>query len=383
MRQPRPILLMVRALTQGGSERQMASVAQSLDRARFNPRVGVFIDKGIRADELRSAGVPIVHFPVSSFASFDVLRQGWRLRRYIIEHNIELVHSFDVPTNLFSVPFGRLARRAIVLSSQRAHRELTPGLYGRLLRVTDRLAHGVVVNCDFMRRHLVDDEGVPPDRIHLCYNAIDIDAFHPARGGHTQVAGDASLVIGVVCALRAEKGLSTLLDAFYRVHAATPGLRLILVGDGPVRLALERQAQALGIASRVTFIPQTADVAPILRGIDIFVLPSLSEAFSNSLMEAMASGCCAVASSVGGNPELIEDGRTGFLFPKQDAGALAIILKRLIDNPEMRLAVAHAARQQIVRKFSLGTSISRMADIYESFLQEHGSLISPGIDSHN
>ena len=125
---------------------------------------------------------------------------------------------------------------------------------------------------------------------------------------------DAALVVGVVCVLRPEKGLETLLDAFAEVHAIEPGLKLAIVGSGPCLPDLQERARALGIIERCVFEPATPRVADWLRGIDIFVLPSLSEALSNSLMEAMACGCTVAASRVGGNPELVAHGETGMPF---------------------------------------------------------------------
>ncbi|MFN0100923.1 MAG: glycosyltransferase [Bryobacteraceae bacterium] len=200
-----------------------------------------------------------------------------------MRHGIELVHSFDVPMNVFGVPFAWLARPQVLLSSQRAHRELTPGLNRKLLRVTDRLVDGTVVNCEAMRAHLITDEGVPPGRIRLCYNGTDTGRFHPAENARPAEFGAASLVIGVVCGLRKEKGLSTLVDAFAQVHDAKPGLRLAIIGGGVCLPELQRQAAALGVADKTVFLPETHEVPRLLRGIDIFVLPSLSEVLSNSL----------------------------------------------------------------------------------------------------
>src|SRR5580698_6584834 len=124
---PIPILLMARELNLGGSERQMTEIARALDRSRFDPRVGCFRPAGLRADDLRAAGVPIVHFRMPSIA------------RYIRQQHIRLVHTFDTPANLSGVPAARLAGSAIVLSSQRVDRALWPVWQRHALRITDRL----------------------------------------------------------------------------------------------------------------------------------------------------------------------------------------------------------------------------------------------------
>lgn len=361
---PTPVLLLVHRLDLGGSERQMAEVAKALDRRYFEPHVACFHSEGIRGDDLRNAGIPILHLPVTSFANFSAVRGAWQLIRYIWRHNIRIVHSFDVPLNIFAVPVARLAVRPWVLSSQRASRGLTPGAYHKLLRTTDHLVDGIVVNCEYMRHHLLDDEHVPARFIHLCYNGIDTAIFHPVPR-----AGSSDLVIGVVCALRPEKGLSTLMAAFGAIAPAHPGVKLAIVGSGPCSDDLKAQARALNVFDSCIFEPTTNDVTAWLRAIDIFVLPSLSEALSNSLMEAMACGCCAVASRVGGNPELIgSEGERGVLFESRNAGELAEVLTSLIADSGRRASLAAAGTRFIRESFSLQASVTRMQQIYTSFL---------------
>ena len=354
---PRSVLLMTRSLGLGGSERQLTEIAKSLDRGAFQPHVACFHAEGFRAEELRAAGVPLVRLPVKSFFGPSVLTGAAALGRYLREHNIELVHTFDVPMNLFGVPAARLFRVPRVLSSQRAHRALTPGFRHHLLRITDHLADAIVVNSEAVRRDLIEADRVPAQRIHLCYNGLDTSQFQPPPGRPAT-----PVVIGVICALRPEKGLETLLEAF----AQTSGAGLRIVGDGHSFPTLQTLALKLKLGDRCEFEPGTKHVAERLGSIHIFVLPSLSEAFSNSLMEAMACECCVVASRVGGNPELITDGETGLLFPARDSAALARSLQQLIDEPALRTRLAAAGAARIRRDFTLARAARRMAEIYES-----------------
>lgn len=362
---PIPILLMVRELDTGGTERQMAEMAKALDRRRFDPRVGCFRPIGLRAEDLRAAGVPIVHFPVPSMMS---VKGAVQIIRYIREQGIRLVHTFDTPANLYGVPAARMSGQAVVVSSQRVHRSLWPKIQQHGLRITDRMVDGIVVNCEFLRRHLRDDEHVPDGLIELCYNGVDTNTFQPARGRRPEALRDASLVIGVVCGLRPEKGLETLLDAFAAVRGLAPGMKLALVGSGPGLGQLTERARALGILAECVLEPATPRVAEWLNAIDIFVLPSLSEALSNSLMEAMACGCCVSASSVGGNPELIAEGETGMLFAPGDAAGLAAVLRVLIGEPGLRARLASRAANQVRSSFTLQAAAQRMGEIYDKLL---------------
>jgi glycosyltransferase involved in cell wall biosynthesis len=365
MTAPIPVLLMVRELNLGGSERQMAEIAKALDRSRFDPRVGCFRPAGFRADDLRAAGVPIVDFSVPSLAS---VKGALRIATYIREQNIRLVHTFDTPANLYGVPAARLASSAVVLSSQRVDRALWPAGQRHALRITDRLVDGIVVNCEFLRRHLREEEKVPAGLIHLCYNGVDTGVFQPLRGARPEALRAASLVVGVVCALRPEKGLDTLLEAFAAVRGLVPAMKLAIVGSGPCLAELKERARALSILPDCIFEPATPHVADWLHGIDIFVLPSLSEALSNSLMEAMACGCGVAASRVGGNPELITHGETGMLFEPRDAAGLAEVLRVLVRDPARRGALASNASRLMRSRFSLEAAAQRMGGIYSEVL---------------
>jgi glycosyltransferase involved in cell wall biosynthesis len=364
MSRPQSVLLMARQLDQGGSERQLAEMAKALDRSLFSPHVGAFRPDGLRWRELESAGIPLIHFPVPSITS---VKGAFAIAGYVRRHGIRLVHTFDTPANVYGVPSARMAGAPVVLSSQRAHRDLAPR-FRYLLRLTDLLADGIVVNCEFIRRHLMEDEGVPARRIHLCHNGVDVDVFHALGRCRPEALSDASLVVGVVCALRPEKGLTALLEAFALVRARQAGMKLAIVGSGACAEELHARAAALGILQDCVFQPAVSNVAPWLRGIDIFVLPSLTEALSNSLMEAMSCGCCVVASRVGGNPELVADSETGLLFDRGDVSGLALALNRLIDQPSWRAELGCNASRLMRRSFRLDLAARRVEEVYAALL---------------
>lgn len=368
VRKPWPVLLLARELDLGGSERQLTEIAKNLDRSRFEPHVGFFRPGGLRAKELEAAGVPATQFPVHSFKSLAVVGAARSLARFIRRRNIRLVHTFDYPLTVFAVPVARFLTSAVVVSSQRAHRELLPRHYFRIVRGTDRIVDAIVVNCEFIRRHLERDEGIPARKIHVCTNTIDIDEFHPPdRSGPNAPASD-SIVIGTVCALRREKDLETLLSAFERIRQLRSGLKLVIVGSGVMLERLQSQGRALGIQDACQFVPATTNVADWLRAIDIFVLPSRSEALSNSLMEAMACGCCPVASNVGGSPELVRNGETGLLFEPGDVAGLSAALTALTRNGSLRRRLA-AAAQKFIRDHR--SSTARMEEIYAQLIESH------------
>jgi glycosyltransferase involved in cell wall biosynthesis len=366
---PEPVLLMIQALGSGGSERQFSAMIRSIDRARFEPHAGILRAGGFRIPEIEAAGIPVVNFDVRSFRRPSVFAGALRMIGYMRKHKIRLVHAFDAPTVLFGVPVARAVPGVAILSSQRSHRDLTPAtvpVSRWLLRLTDRMADAVLVNCRYLAQHLENDEGVPPQSVLLCYNGIDAGVFHPSGRSRPPELAGASVVVGVVSVLRPEKNLGILLEAFARM--SEPGAALVLVGDGDGREELSRLARQLRIGENCHFISATKDVAGWLRAIDIFVLPSLTEGLSNSLMEAMACGCCAVASRVGGNPELVADGETGLLFESGDTAGLAAALSRLAEDPDLRHRLSFAGSRFVIERFSIAAAAQRLADIYTDLL---------------
>lgn len=362
---------MARQLDLGGCERDVTKIAKGLDRSRFEPHVGCFRSHGLRWDELKQAGVPLVEFPLHSLGAPSSWRAWTQMARYLRERDIRLVHAYDVPTDVYALPVAWMNER-IAISSQLSYRGLAVPRTRHLLRLTDQMVDRVVVNCLAMQRHLVEDERVPPSRIYLCYNGVDTAEFYPLPGPRPERLRDASLVIGVVCALRPEKSLPTLLEAFAMVRSLKAGVKLILVGSGPVQPELEALSARLGLGEDCLFEPATSNVPFWMRGIDIFVLPSISEAFSNSLLEAMACGCCPVGSRVGGTPELIEHGTRGLLFEPGNAADLAHQLAFAMEREPRRKAMAAEAARFARERLSVEIAVGRMETLYGSLIEAHG-----------
>jgi L-malate glycosyltransferase len=356
-----PVLLMARELHIGGTERQMTEVAKQLDRSVFAPHVGCFRSAGVRGDELRDSGVSIVQFPVYSYRSLSALGEAARLIHYIRANDVRIVHTWDYPLNVYAIPITRTMTSAVAISSQRSHRDLIPPEYRRLIRISDRMSHAVVANCQYVRRHLIE-ERVPEEKIRVCYNGVDLDRFRRRAGP------EHPLTVGVVCALRPEKDLTTLIDAFALVRDLAPDMKLVIVGSGDQLSVLQVRARDAGIEAMCHFEPATPSITEWLNLIDVFVLPSRSEALSNSLMEAMACGCCVVASDVGGNPELVRDHETGLLFRPGDVQGLAEALRTAIADLALRARLAEAGKQFIGSSFSGGAAAASMGEMYMRLL---------------
>lgn len=360
---------MVRELGIGGCERDLTKLALALDRQRFQPHVGCFLPDGIRANELRAAGVPIAGFPVRSFKSPRLAGSVWSLRTYIRRAGIGLVHTFDTPTNIFGIPAAKLAGVPVLGSQLWFPDSIEPALRP-LSRLMNRLADGVVVNSNAVRRYLIEQEHFSPDRLFLNHNGVETEVFHPAAlCERPEAVEGASVVIGTVCALRPEKRIDLLLRAFARARSSQPGAVLLIVGSGPVEAQLQRLKNELGLGNSVRMAPRQQDVARWLRAIDIFVLCSDTESFPNALLEAMACGCAVIGSRVGGVPELVADGASGLLFDAGREDQLANRLEMLLRQEDLRKRLGAEAARRAREEFSMQAVVSRMQTLYERLLR--------------
>jgi glycosyltransferase involved in cell wall biosynthesis len=220
-----------------------------------------------------------------------------------------------------------------------------------------------------MRTHLIADEGVRRDRIHLCYNGLDARRFRRAVVPRPQQIPPTALVVGTLCALRPEKDLLTLVEAFAACHQRVPDLFLLVVGDGPERTRLELEISRRGLTERCYLQPTVPDVVPWLSLMDVFVLPSRFEALPNALMEAMACGCACIASRVGGTAELVQTGESGYLFEAGDAAALADHIMTLTGDAALRRRFGERATTRIATEFSLERAASRLSQLYDELLE--------------
>lgn len=240
--------------------------------------------------------------------------------------------------------------------------------------------HYVAVSHD-LERYLIERIGVPTKRVtHIC-NGVDTERFHPAdsvpgRIGPAGFAGTGDLIIGTVGRMDPVKDPMNLVRAFIiaaeMAPELAPRLRLAMVGDGPLRAEALRSLEAHGLAQQA-WLPGALNTIPeTLRALDLFVLPSLSEGISNTILEAMASGLPVLATAVGGNPELVTDGFTGALVPRADSGALARAIVDYARQPDVRREQARNARKEALARFSLQVMVDAYTQLYEGQLAAHG-----------
>jgi glycosyltransferase involved in cell wall biosynthesis len=349
----------------GGTERQFTEIARGLASSRWDVRVACLRAEGPLRARLEEAGLEPWSCGAGSLKSPAAVRGIWRLARYIRRHRIGLVHSFDFYSNLYGVLAGRLARRGIIIASQRDLGNLRPRAQQRINRMMLRLAHYVLANSEAAAAEVRRDGGIRPEHLVVVPNGVDA-----ARFGSLERGGDARpvRVFGTVTNLRPEKGLTDLVRATALLRGRYPDIRLVIWGEGSLRPELEALIESLGLHQAVQLPGHTHDAGNALSTMDAFILPSLSESCSNSLMEAMAVGLPVIASNTGGNPELLVDGTSGLLVRPADPTDLARAMAHLMDDPGAAAALGSHASQRARSKFSLAGMLAGIEALYVSAL---------------
>lgn len=376
-RSPR-VMLFTDSFIHGGTERQLLAVLRHLDRSRFDVHVGCLKKQGPFLAEVEAMGVPVMEFPASASTAgpagwvFGKLQRIRDIAAYLNEQRFDLLHAFDFYGNVFAVPAARRSNVPVVLASRRELAGDRSLLQRWAIRYACQRAHGVVANSRAAGSCLTALLGNASGKVTVVYNGIDLGAFRATRSAQDVraeigVPGN-TVLVGIVAALRPEKQIETFLRAAARVAKQMTQARFLLVGDGSERARLEELARQLGIESRTIFAGDRRDVADLLPAIDVFVLSSLTESLPNAVLEAMAAARPVVATRVGGTPELVEEGVTGYLVPVGDDAAMAARILELAGNPDLRRRMGAAGRARVERDFTPEKMAGTLEELYARML---------------
>ncbi|WP_430390366.1 glycosyltransferase [Dyella sp. 20L07] len=363
----------VENLNRGGLERMVLELVKIQHRQGHRCQVVCLFEPGSQAHELDALGIPVIGCHKRQGVDFRALS---RARRMIGRHDTEVLHTHNAVAHyqavLASCGLGvrRIVntRHGMGINQRTGRREW---LYRRALARTDT----VVAVCEAARRDAVARGIVPMLKAEVVPNGIAVDLFSPASADMRQRLLDVlqlpanSTLIGNVGRLNWAKDQVGLIQAFGRVHAQRPEAALVLIGDGELRAHLQHCTVKENLQHAVHFLGDRNDVQELLRGLDLFVLSSLSEGYSMALLEACATALPIVATDVGGNREIVHDRHTGLLVPASDPGALADAMLTLLQTPQQATACGRAAREWVEQNGSLETMAGRYARLYQDTRQ--------------
>jgi glycosyltransferase involved in cell wall biosynthesis len=347
----------------GGGERYLELLARGLDRDRFAlsvvlPAAGPFLERLARLE------IPVHVVDLGRLvAPSAIFRLAATLRRLAPD----IVQSHGARSNFYARLAVALLRGprhvSTVHNSLRAY-PVSP-LRRLLYRSMDRLTLPLTTRVLCVARALTGDYAVPTTVIP---NGVALEDLDVGRGQGRLVRAELGLgaapVVGFVGRLTPQKDPATFLQAVAAVRREVPAVRGVIVGDGPLRRDLERDAPRRGLASHCVLVGPRPDVPAVLDAMDVFVLSSVSEGFPFVVLEAMAMGCPVVATAVDGVTEIVEDGVSGVLVPPRDPAAIARAVVDLLRRPDRASALGAAARARVAEHFGLEAMIRRTQELY-------------------
>jgi glycosyltransferase involved in cell wall biosynthesis len=365
------VLLVGDTLSVGGTEGQFVEIACRLPRHRWDVRAACLRAEGPLRARLEQAGIQPWSCGAGALWTPRAAAALLRLARRLRGERIGIVHTFDFYSNIMGVLAARAAGVPVVASQRNlGTRNRTPARRG-MSRLVLALADRVIANSTAVAAWLQRERLVRADKIDVVVNGVDTTRFRRAdrEASALRQHGDVGrMVIGTVANLRPEKGLLHLVTAaaFIRDRYDT---RVAIWGEGRTRPELAAAVRDLGLDDVVALCGSTEQPERALADLDVFVQPSLTEATSNILLEAMAMALPIVATDVGGTPALIEHEVTGLLVPPGDSAAIAKAVIRLVETPELGARLGAAARSRVRARFGMGRMVTEVEAVYVRAMQ--------------
>jgi len=367
----------IHRLDVGGLENGLVNLINRMPEARFRHAIICLTDYSSFRERIRRSDVALfaLHKPLGN--SPATLMRLWRLLRRLrpsILHtrNLSALEA-SVCAALAGVPVrihGEHGRDVGDLDGDNVRHQ-------RIRRLFRPFVHQYIALSKDLETYLRDKVRVPSPRVVQFYNGVDTDHFHPPSSGREPLPPEGfsspdAIVIGTVGRMHPVKDPLGLARAFIELARLAPDwaprLRLVMIGDGEVRGAALELLAGAGLSAQAWLPGERGDVAAMMRGLDLFVLPSLAEGISNTILEAMATGLPVVATAVGGNPELVKQGITGRLVPRADPVAMARAMLDYVRDPAERERHGREARRRVEREFSMGAMVERYTALYERLL---------------
>jgi glycosyltransferase involved in cell wall biosynthesis len=361
------VLQLIGGLYIGGAEKVVASLALGIDRTRFDTIVCCTRVIGPLGDPIKAAGIPLVlsgsPSGISRYLGTPLL---WRtLRKY----RPDVIHSHGLPGMVELGPLSFLGvPKRWIHTYHYGNYPYANRRYMTIERIYSRQPDQLVAVAEAQRQTLIEHHRLDPARIVALPNGVrDLPFLQDApavRARKRQELGipDEAPVVGSIAVLSEQKGTTYLLQAAKGIVDRVPGVRIVIVGDGPLKDSLTREAASLGLGDHVIFTGWRADVGELLMAFDVWVMASLWEAMPLALLEAMAGARPIVVTDVGDNRRVVQDGRVARVVPPRAVDPLRDAIIELVENRDEAQALGRLARTRFEERFTIG----RMVESYEA-----------------
>jgi glycosyltransferase involved in cell wall biosynthesis len=380
---PIRVLLFSNGTVRAGIEEHMLQLLNGFDRRLITPYFACTpqLAELIKSDLRPDVGVfPMTIDRLTDFAGMATLA------RVLRQYEIQVLHSHGFRASLFASPIGRLCGVPAVLETSHGREVWRKGwIKSHFLidRFTARFVDYVISVSSATARYLVEQKGLPANKLVVIRGAANLKPFDPSRPvpeGLKESLGfsEDDPVLLVLARLEPQKGHRVLLEAMRLILQQHPNARLVCVGDGALRPELEGFVAANGLAGSVRFVGRQTDIGKWLALADLTVLPSLWEGLPLAVIESLAAGKPVVATAVDGTPEVVVDGKTGFTVPAGDPVRLAEAVNRTLSNPIRAREMAQAGREWVLREFAMQKMVQSTQQLYLRAMEEKLSANAQG-----
>ncbi|HCG76369.1 MAG: hypothetical protein CO162_02405 [bacterium (Candidatus Ratteibacteria) CG_4_9_14_3_um_filter_41_21] len=353
------VIHLIEDLKIGGAERVVANIAEGLDKERYQISIWCLAGGGEIADELKAKGIDLKILGIGNYHNpLNILKLILLLKKE--RFNIVHMHGY------FATTIGRIAARISGIPILVTHLHTTH--YNLKLRniIVDKILNlftqKIICVSEAVKKSFIDTEDGAKGKFIVIYNGIDKKKYTLHQ------LDDRREIITTVSSLYPHKGHTHLLKAMKEVLTSFPRVRFWIVGEGPLKEKLKKEAINLEISSQVSFLGKRKDIPEILSQSVLFVLPSLREGLPLTILEAIAVGLPVIATEVGGIPEAVIDKETGFLVPPENAEALAEAIINLLKNPKMMEEMGQKGRKIFEEKFTTQIMIGKLENLYQKLI---------------
>lgn len=382
---PVRLLKVMTLFAAGGTEGQVLNLVRRLDRSLFDLQFVCLRKWGHYLEEIEQRNIPITEYRLTSFFTPQLLNLQWQFAQQLRRQRVEIVHSYNFYSNVFAIPAAKMAGVPVTIASIRDQGVYLSPLQKKVQKWACGFADKILVNAGSIRDWLLD-EGYAPEKIDIIRNGIDLTRY-PRRAAPSPIRAELGLpadapLVMMLSRLNPQKGVDDFIKAAALIKLQMPNVRFLIIGerlqhrdghfqqDTSYHRQLHDLALNLGVDDRLIFTGHRTDVPEILAEGAVSVLPSHSEGLSNTLLESMAAGLPVVATQVGGNAELVQDGINGFLIPPQSPATLAHVILRILQDKPLATRFSQAARARASEYFSMERMVQDTQALYAAQLQE-------------
>ena len=342
-----------------------------INKEKYDIRLCCLVRKGEIGEHIEKLGFNVDLLNASDKVyNFTTLL---KLYIYLLRNKVDILQTAFFNVNLLGRVAGILAGVPKIIVEEHSYYERYNPRLGFILRRINKYlsmyTYKIIACADIVAKRISSEENIPLDKFRVIPNTVDPERMKPAsnRDSFRRELNikDTEITIGFIASFAQRKGHVFLIDALHKCIRDVPGLKLLLIGTGALKSEIEAMVKERGLSDYVSFLGLRHDIPDIISALDIYVQPSLAEAFSISITEAMSMGVACIVTDVGGNREIVGEDECGIIVAPKDTDALKDAIIRLAQDEVLRKKMGNAARQRIAKVFSPQRYVNSLEELYD------------------